>query len=125
MGSWTMSSELPAPQEPFHLTEELLPALLGKLVRLVQERYIGTDADMDKTIEKAVHEVIKDAKARKDFEQFPIEEKKTVNETNNEANKANEDQGVKENGEMKEIEAKKEDDKKKKENEDTKEDTTA
>ena len=50
-------------QQPFHVTEELLPALLGKLVKLVQENDIKTDADMDKTIDKAAGEVLEEAKA--------------------------------------------------------------
>ena len=47
--------------EPFHVTEELLPALLGKLVKLVQETEIKTDRDMDNTINKAATEVMQEA----------------------------------------------------------------
>ena len=51
-------------QQPFHVTEELLPALLGKLVKLVQENDIKTDADMDKTIDKAAGEVLEEATSK-------------------------------------------------------------
>ena len=47
--------------EPFQVTEELLPALLGKLVKLVQETEIKTDRDMDNTINKAATEVLQEA----------------------------------------------------------------
>ena len=47
--------------EPFQVTEELLPALLGKLVKLVQETEIKTDRDMDNTINKAATEVMQEA----------------------------------------------------------------
>jgi len=56
---------LPQHQQPFHVTEELLPALLGKLVKLVQENDIKTDAEMDKTIDKAAGEVLKEANTSK------------------------------------------------------------
>merc|ERR1712008_319559 len=145
MGSLTMSSELPAPQVPFHVTEELLPALLGKLVRLVQERYIDTDADMDKTIEKAVDEVIKDAKENNNYEQLQTEGEKAVSGANktdakrepdgklskekiDKTSNANEDlkagKAKKENGKKKELEANKEKGEIKKDDEATKEEET-
>ena len=54
-------NELQLASEPFHVTEELLPALLGKLVKLVQETEIKTDRDMDNTINKAATEVLQEA----------------------------------------------------------------
>merc|ERR1712037_998015 len=51
-------------QQPFQVTEELLPALLGKLVKLVEENDIKTDADMDKTIDKAAGEVLEEATSK-------------------------------------------------------------
>merc|ERR1711994_108805 len=61
MGMSRLLNEHQLASEPFHVTEELLPALLGKLVKLVQETEIKTDRDMDNTINKAATEVLQEA----------------------------------------------------------------
>merc|ERR1712130_246203 len=84
--------------QPFQVTEELLPALLGKLVKLVQENDIKTDADMDKTIDKAAGEVLEEASSK-----AKVESKANVETGKDNSKEKNKEKSVKKEKDIKAI----------------------